>query len=280
MKKAEAIFVLVRPLNCLITFLAVWAAAIVAGEDYVSWRIVFASVSAALIAGFGNSLNDIFDINTDRINKPFRPLASGYLEVREAVITAMAMGIVGLALSLFVHKFAILVALLAILLLTAYTPVFKRLLFVGNTLIAFVAALAFIYGGMAAGNPFGAAILVIFAFLFHLGREIVKDIEDRDADAAAERLPETRGDGCRIERGAAIAVLALLTILTFVPFLANHFGFVYFVVVLFGVDLVIIAGIYTLIRTGQPSAMRSVAGWLKAAMPMGLLAVYLGSRGW
>jgi geranylgeranylglycerol-phosphate geranylgeranyltransferase len=280
MKKAKAIFILMRPLNCLITFLAVWVGAMIAGEDYISWRILLASISAVFIAGFGYALNDVFDIDIDRANKPFRPLASGSLGIREAMITAMAMGIVGLAISLFVHKSAILVALLAILLLAVYTPVFKRLLFVGNILIAFVAALAFIYGGMAAGNPFGAAILVIFAFLFHLGREIVKDVEDRDADAAAEHLPETRGDGCRTERGAAIAVFALLTISTLVPFLTNHFGFFYFIVVLFGVDLVIIAGIYTLIRTSQPSAMRSVAAWLKAAMPMGLLAVYLGSRGW
>ncbi len=280
MKKAKAVFVLSRPLNCLITFMSVWTAAIVAGEDYISWRIMFASVSAALIAAFGNVVNDIFDINTDRINKPFRPLASGSLEVREAVIAAMAMGVIGLALSLFIHKYAIFVALSAILLLAAYTPVFKRLLFVGNILIAFVAALAFIYGGMAVDNPFGAVILMIFVFLFHLGREIVKDIEDRDADAVAERLPKARRDGCRIERGAAIAIYVFLAILTFVPFLANHFGFAYLLVVLFGVDLVIIAGICTLMRTGQPSAMRSVAGWLKAAMPMGLLAVYLGSRGW
>lgn len=280
MKKGKAIFLLVRPLNCLITFLAVWSAAIIAGEAYISWRVLLASISAALIAGFGYALNDVFDINIDRVNKPFRPLPSGSLEGREAMIAAVAMAILGLAFSLFVHRFAILVAIPAILLLGVYTPVFKRLLFVGNILIAFVAASALIYGGMAAGNPFGAFILVIFGFLFHLGREIVKDIEDREADAAARRLPEARQDGCRLERGAAIAVFALLMILTSVPFLANHFGFVYFIVVLFGVDLVIIAGIYTLIRTAQPSAMRSLAGWLKAAMPMGLLAVYLGSRGW
>ena len=279
MNKAKAIFVLSRPLNCVITFLSVWTAAIVAGEDYISWRILVASISAALIAGFGNAVNDIFDINADKINKPFRPLASGSLEVGEAVMAAITMGVAGLALSLFVHKYAILVVLLAILLLALYTPVFKGLLFVGNILVALVAALAFIYGGMAVGKPLGAIILVIFAFLFHLGREIVKDIQDRDADAVAGCLPGARRDSSRTARGAAIAVLTLLTILTFVPFLANHFGFAYLIVVLFGVDLVVIAGICTLIQTDQPSAMRLVAGWLKAAMPMGLLAVFLGSRG-
>jgi geranylgeranylglycerol-phosphate geranylgeranyltransferase len=280
MNKAKAIFVLGRPLNCLITFLSVWTAALVAGEIYISWRIALASVSAALIAGFGNVVNDIFDINIDKINKQFRPLASGSLEIREAVITAITMGAIGLALSLFVHRYAILVALPALILLALYTPFFKRLFLVGNILIALIAALAFIGGGMAAGKPFGAIVLVIFSFLFHLGREIVKDIQDKEADTKAGSLPEARRINSRIARGAAIAVFSLLTILTFVPFLADHYGFAYLMVVLFGVDLIIIAGIYNLIQTDRPATMRLVAGWLKAAMPMGLLAVYLGSRGW
>ncbi len=280
MNKAKAIFVLGRPLNCLIAFLSVWTAAIVAGEDYITWRIMLASVSAALIAGFGNVVNDIFDINIDKINKPFRPLASGSLEIREAVITAITMGVASLTLSLFVHRYAILVALPALILLALYTPFFKRLLFVGNILIAFIAALVFIYGGMAAGKPFGAIVLVIFAFLFHFGREIVKDIQDKEADTKAGSLPEPRRINRWIARGAAIAVFSLLTILTLVPFLADYYGFAYLMVVLFGVDLIIIASIYSLLQTDQPSTMRLVAGWLKAAMPIGLLAVYLGSRGW
>ena len=280
MNKAKAIFVLGRPMNCLITFLSVWTAALVAGEIYISWRITLASVSAALFAGFGNMVNDIFDINIDKINKPFRPLASGSLEIREAVITAITAGAIGLVLSLFVHRYGILVALPALILVALYTPFFKRLSFVGNILIAFIASLAFIYGGMAAGKPFGAIVLVIFAFLLHLGREIVKDIQDKEADTKAGSLPEARRINSRIPRGAAIAVFSLLTILTFVPFLADHYGFAYLMVVLFGVDLVIIASIYNLIQTDKPATMRLVAGWLKAAMPIGLLAVYLGSRGW
>lgn len=279
MSKAKALFVLNRPLNCLITFLAVWTAALVAGEDYISWRILVASVSASLIAGFGNTVNDIFDVKADNINKPFRPLASGSLRIREAVMAAISTGVAGLALSLFVHKYAILMALPAIILLALYTPVFKGLLFIGNILIALVAALAFIYGGMAVNEPLGAIILVTFAFLFHLGREIVKDLQDADADIAAGYLPEAQRISNRIARGAAIAVFTLLIVLTFAPFLVNHYGFIYLIVVLFGVDLIVIASICTLLQTGKASTMRLVAGWLKAAMPMGLLAVFLGSRG-
>jgi geranylgeranylglycerol-phosphate geranylgeranyltransferase len=280
MQKVRAIFILARPLNCLITFISVWAGAAVASDVYFSWRIFAASASAALIAGFGNSANDIFDIKIDRINRPYRPLACGKVSVTEAIFLALGLAISGLFLSFIVSRHAILVALLAVVILLVYTPVFKGLSFWGNVAVAAVASLPFIYGGMSVDKPFGAIILSVFAFLLHFGREIVKDIQDRVADATAGIRTGVAIYGAGVSRAIAALLFSALVLSTIVPFAFGMYGRGYLMTVATGADLILLVSIYHLVRSDDDAIMRRMAGWLKAAMPLGLVAVYIGSRGW
>ncbi len=279
MSRAIAIFSMTRPLNSLIAFASVWAGAIIAGGPTISSRILFASLSAALIAGMGNMVNDLFDLKTDRINKPSRPLVSGFINRRETVIWAAVFGSIGLLLSLFVHKFALPLSVVAVILLVLYSPVFKGLLYTGNLLVSFVASLSFIYGGMAADKPFGALILFAFSFFLHLGREIVKDLQDRIADSAAGISTGANTGGTETSRMVASLVFGFLILLTLFPSITGYYGFGYLTLVLLGVDTILIFSIRKLLQTDDPETMRRISAWLKAAMPMGLLAVLLGALG-
>ncbi len=137
-----------------------------------------------MIAAFGNIINDIWDIAVDKINKPYRPLVKGSLSVRIAKILAIIFALLGVILSLKISVTATILASAVTVSLLVYTPIFKRIPFLGNILIAFISSLAFVYGGIAVGKPFGAIIIATFSFLHHFGREIVKDIQDRAADDA------------------------------------------------------------------------------------------------
>lgn len=278
--KIKSIFILARPVNCLIAFISAWAGAVVAGDIYISVGIVCAGLGVASLAAFGNAVNDILDIETDSINKPFRPLPSGALGKREAIAATVFFAMTGLLLSLAVDRYAAILAAIAILLMALYTPVFKGLFFAGNFLVAFVASLAFIFGGIAAGKPFGALILTIFAFLFHLGREVVKDVQDMAADINSGRRTGASIDNGKTARTMAAGVFGLLVIATIIPYLTNHYGIVYLITVVAGVDLVLSVSIARLMQTDDPEVMRRIAVWLKAVMPLGLLAVLFGSRGW
>ena len=44
-------------------------------------------------------INQIYDVDIDRINKPFLPLASGELSVRAAWVLCVAMAVVGTGLA-------------------------------------------------------------------------------------------------------------------------------------------------------------------------------------
>ncbi|OGC91009.1 MAG: hypothetical protein A2W25_07990 [candidate division Zixibacteria bacterium RBG_16_53_22] len=269
-----------RPINCIITFMSVWVAAIIADNIFFSQRIVLASVSAGLIAAYGNIVNDIFDIKVDRLSKPNRPLVKGIVGRRGALILAIVFCVTGLALSFGVGGSAPVVASVSALLLLLYTPLLKGVPFLGNLTVAFVASLAFIYGGMAVDKPFGALILSVFAFLVHLGRELVKDIEDRLADSrVGHRTAATLGNA-RFARLAAIAAIVALIVATFIPVAIGLYGAGYFLVILIGVDFFLVESAHLLARTKNEPEMHRIAVWLKIAMPLGLLAVLLGHLGW
>ncbi len=250
-----------------------------AGEIYFSLRIIAASFSAALIAAYGNAVNDIFDLKTDKINKQFRPLPSGALTRSEASIAALIFAVTGISISFYIGYLATAVAFAAVILLTLYTPVFKGYLFVGNIVVAFVSSLAFVYGGIAVGKPIGAFIPAIFAFLLHLGREMVKDVQDIIADRESGIRTGASIDNSETARMMAGGVFILLVIATVIPFLTDHYQLAYFLTVVLGVDLVLIISALKLFQTDDPEIMRKIAVWLKVAMPIGLLAVLLGSRG-
>ena len=61
----------------------------------------------------------------------------------------------------------------------------KRIILLGNFIVAFLTGLAFIYGGIAVNNFKYAVIPAIFAFLINFIREIVKDMEDIEGDKSA-----------------------------------------------------------------------------------------------
>ena len=280
MKKLRETFILMRPINCLITFLSLWVGAIVAGKIYFSWRILIAAISASAITGFGNIVNDIFDVQIDSINKPFRPLIQGIISKKDATIAAVVLAAMGLFLSIFVAENALVVTFTAIILLMIYTPFFKGSIFLGNILIAFVSSLVFVYGGMAVDHMFGAVILSIYAFFFHLGREIVKDIQDRYADIARGQRTGAALDNAKTAREMASLIFGTLIIITAMPFIAAVYSYGYMITILLGTDIILDFSIYHLLKTDSESTMRSIAGWLKIAMPLGLLAVFFGSRGW
>ena len=279
MKKIKGLFILTRPVNCLLTLLSLWVGAVVASHDYFSWRIGWAGLSALCIAAFGYIINDINDVKIDAINKPFRPLPKGIISRNDAIIAAIVFAVVGFGLSFLVSENAFKLVLLAIILLLIYTPFFKGSFLLGNILIALISSLVFIYGGMAVDHMYGAVILSIYAFFLHLGREIVKDIQDRGADMAYGQKTAAAFNDSRTAREIASAIFAILVFLTITPFVAGIYHYGYIITVLLGTDLILIISIYHLLKTNRDSTMRNLAAWLKVAMPFGLLAVYLGSQG-
>ncbi|MCP4632478.1 MAG: UbiA family prenyltransferase [candidate division Zixibacteria bacterium] len=262
----------------MISSITVWISFMIAGGNYNETIGIIASIAAFFFAGFANTVNDIADIEIDKINRPSRPLPAEFLSRKQAVVEAIILCVIALGFSLVLGTGTIIVALIALPGMVAYSLWLKRTVLFGNILVSFIAALAFIYGGAAFGKITPVVFPAVMAFLLHLAREIIKDIEDvrGDKKLGAQTLPIVKGE--RISRLTAAAILLVLVITTILPLLSGFYRLAYFLLII-PVDLIVIAIIYELIFVKDINAGR-LSLYLKIAMPLGINAVFFGAIGY
>ena len=81
---------MLRPLNCIITMGAVWVGGWIGQDIILSPSLILAGMIGFLVCGFGNLINDLYDIEIDKINNPERPLPSGRADRKIAIIMSIA----------------------------------------------------------------------------------------------------------------------------------------------------------------------------------------------
>jgi geranylgeranylglycerol-phosphate geranylgeranyltransferase len=237
------------------------------------WVVVLlAGASTACVTAGGNVLNDVLDRDSDRTNHPDRPLVTGSVSLGAARAGAGALLVVGgLAIvPVAVHApLLVPIFLVAVAALVGYEFWFKSVGLAGNLLVGFLTGLVFLYGGVAAGNPWAVVPFALMAFGATLSREVIKDMEDAEGDRERRTLPRTHGFG--VATAAARLSVALAIVLSPVPLLTY-------------LSPTSIAGIIYLASVGAADALFVVSvAWLpgrlhreqtlsKAAMTVALLA--------
>ena len=274
--KIKPYIILTRPVNVVITFISILAGGLVTGIVKHPSALLWAAVSGALIGAGGNSVNDYFDVEIDRINKPERPVASGKISLESALYFSVFLFVAGILLSAMINLPVFIIAVLASLAVFFYSYKLKKMMFYGNFCVAFVSGTAFVYGGVAAGNYLKSIIVGAFAFFFHFSREIIKDCEDIEGDIKydAKTIPVKLG----IKSALLIArvVLALLIVFTVSVYFTGVFGLNYLLIVIPFVDFVLLYIIYSLGKNQSRKHLADISTLMKIDMLFGLLAVYLG----
>lgn len=274
MNKLASYLELTRPLNNLITAFAVFMGAWIAGLSGSLDKLFFALLSASLISAGGYVINDFFDLEIDKINKPSRPLPQGEIRPKSALVFSLILFLTGLLLSLLIKETAFILAVTAVALLVLYSFKLKRAPLVGNLLVSFVCGLAFVYGGMVARDFRLSLIPAGLAFLFHLGREILKDIEDLKGDVSygAQTLPATWG--INVSLLLTTFVFSGLIFLTIVPYYLRVFPLLYLILVLV-VDLLLVYVMVSVWRDQSKKNLGILSGILKLGMILGLGAIFV-----
>lgn len=295
MQVISAFFIIIRPINVCIAGLSVLVAASLVQPFHFSLPIACAILSTLLITAGANVVNDFFDIEIDRINRPERILPAGRLAPTAAKNYAIILFACGNFFSIFINAIAVLIAVSTSFLLLVYSWRLKRLPLAGNLAVSLATALAFIYAAVAAesgwsqlqAGPISAAKIWTtdwragifpagFAFLMHLGREIIKDIEDQAGDRAAQARTLPLAYGLTAAQCVATLALVLLLIITLIPTGLRLYNPTYFGIILFGVDPIVIFVIYLLWKNPTPPRLRQISLALKVDMLIGLAAVYFG----
>jgi geranylgeranylglycerol-phosphate geranylgeranyltransferase len=277
MKKISAYINIVRPLNFLITFFTVIvAAAISCHGEYSSVKVLLAALTASLTMSAGNIINDIYDLNGDKINHPERPLPSGVISIKAALVYYSILLAVSLFLSLYISSLNFAVNLLAALLLYLYSYKLKRIPLGGNLVVSLLTGLTFIYGGIAVDNISNSFIPALFAFLINLIREIVKDMEDAEGDIREGIISFPSKYGVRIAKNTITALCMLLILLSFIPYINGYYGSYYIAVILLLVIPVLVYFLVSLMKDDSRKNINRLSFILKLDMVFGLIALYIG----
>ncbi len=269
---------LLRPSNIIILFFGTLLGAFVAVGCVAFSQIdtYLAGLTTILIGGAGNVINDYFDVEIDRINKPKRPLARGALSRIHAFRYWLILNLIALLLSLFLTPLNLLMALFTILMLYIYSRYFKRMLFIGNFVISILVSLGFLYGAASTSSVQNVFYPTIFSFLLNLGREMLKDLEDVEGDKALGATTIPIRFGATATLTLVTLIFALMISTTVVPYWTEEYGTVYFLVVMLGTNLPLLYVMINAWRQPTKENLYRQNTLLKVAMGLGIVAVALG----
>ena len=278
MKNYKTFISIIRPVNCLITFSTIVVACFICAEPNILPIYLLAGLSGALVNAGGNIINDYFDIEIDKINRPNRPLPSGDMSLKNAlslyIYTTLFAFVIVYEIS--IQAFSIVVITSVAMFLYSYK--LKGIPLIGNIVISFFTGLAFLFGSVVAGNIYCGIIPAVFAFLISLMRELVKDIEDIEGDKSVRisSYPIKYGIDKSVKLISALGVI--LIIATTIPFLLKIYNWYYFIFVSLFVNGILVFVMRELKNNTSQSTLKKVSLLLKFGMVFGVIAIFIGTK--
>lgn len=265
-----------RPTNVFITGLSIFIATLITGTIQPIIKVIFACMSGSLIMAGSNTINDYFDLEVDKINRPGRPLVQELISPNFTFRLAFIEFILGILISIFICRLAFVIAVFISLLIILYSIYLKRLPIVGNVVVSFSTGMAFVYGGVSVNRVRLTIVPAILAFFYHFGREVIKDVQDMKGDAQinAKTFPLVFGKTKSLI--LITLIIVILMIMLPVPYLYQWYNINYLITAIIGIYPVLIYTIVSMWILPTPHNLGLISKVLKVDMIIGLLALYLG----
>lgn len=182
------------------------------------WLLLLFAIGAVVMRAAGCVVNDLWDRDIDRkvTRTAGRPLASGALRPRQALIFLAALLLAGLAILMQLNRLAQMLGAASLLLVALY-PLAKRVTWWPQLVMGFTFGFGAPLGYAAAAGRIDAAWVAIYAtaILWDLGFDTIYAHQDREDDALAGVKSTARLFGERTRPflaacyGAAVVALAL-----------------------------------------------------------------------
>ncbi len=201
--------------------------------------------SLSFIASGGFAINDYYDRISDAVIKPKRPIPSGAVSYKEAVLISGLFFATGLIMSIFINWLAFAIIGIDSLLLLVYSYLIKRKSgFAANLLMGVLTGTAFIYGQATTTGTITLASLSLYPIAFGtIGGNVLRDIFSVEGDAKVgyPTLPQKIGN---ISAAKVGGVFFLLTgLLAPLPYLIGEFTVYYLPLILLWSALLIYSAV-------------------------------------
>jgi len=188
--KCKNLLKLIRYKNILPTFLlSLTGGLLINPTKILSCVFLISVINTILIMSSSMVINDIFDINIDKINNNDRPLINGDITIKESVIFLCIL--LGLTEYLSIHFLSTNLQNIihySMIFITIYTPVLKRIPFIKNISCAFLVSFSIFFSGLSTGNIklnknyYLFLITISLIFFGSLYNELLLDMRDYEGD--------------------------------------------------------------------------------------------------
>ena len=288
---------ILRPNNILLTLFTQGVFMIAASRTSyfnIDWsniiwpESVLIILTCCLTAAGGYIINDLFDVETDHINRPNKRILKRDISHKAAIVYYIILTTLGqicgyyagLGIGLFASAIAVL--------LYFYSSDLKAMGLPGNSLIAFMSG-SVIYiasRGIHEINSAYFAEYAFLAFLLTMARELVKDAEDIEGDKeqGCETFPilyGTRKTNILSNVILALIVIFLVTaayLLSIEPFFnvkstIEIHRFVYPAFLVLALVPMILKSMWMIGKANNKRDYKKISKWLKLTMLVGLISV-------
>ncbi len=257
--------------NCIMGVAGLMLGALIAsGQSLLdSWMmlIIGSAVVFSFVAG-GNSLNDYFDREVDKVAHPERPIPSGRTRPATALRLSIAAFAISIFLSIFLNLTSMAIVVSAVLVMLLYETFTKKAGLTGNLSIAWLTGALFLLGGAVVSRVDQVVVIAAMAFLATLGREVVKDIQDMQGDFDRLTLPKRIGK----RNAGIIGSIAFLSAVALspIPYWVGFLDWPYLLFVI-GADAIFIYSAIVHFRSPKQGQY-----WAKIGMLVALVAFLVG----
>lgn len=260
------------------------------------WQFALFVLATVCIAAAGYIINDYFDVEIDRINKPQKMSIGNFFTKRQAFQLHLIFNVAGTALGFLAAWFAGNIKLGFIFpvvagLLWFYAKTFKKVFFLGNLLVGILTALTIFITAyyetnlissddmlVATANQEILPVVIaytVFALMATLIREIIKDMQDVEGDRqyGCKTVPVVVG----IPGAKWLSALLALVLIGLLFFAQQEFyrqtEFIKISYILIALQLPLIGLLFYLIPAAQKEDFAKLSDGMKIITLLGVLSM-------
>ena len=278
MKYLLGYIMIIRPLNVFLGGLTILISSLIIKYEGPAISVILPVFVVMFFTMGANTLNDYFDYEIDKINRPDRAISSGLVLRNQALILSLLFFIIGVLIALRLNKDSQLLSIgVSLPLIIAYNVKLKNYPLIGNIIVSLILAMSFIYAGLVFKKTEPLIIPALLAFGLTLIREIVKDLADIKGDKSAGLMTFPIVYGKKKTIILCTILSFFLGIGSFIPFLTGYYNTLYGISLILMVEIPLAVVVISLLNKPVILTAKRGSKLLKFCTLGGLFSIYIGT---